>query len=76
MRIIKLDRCIAIEEEVDSMAVPQLGIDSIEDVDDLYQAKLEYQWWLSEMINEYSALNVSLGFPRRKLFPKELRRAI
>lgn len=70
----KLDRCIEIEHEVDTMPIPKLGVDSVEDCDDLYQAKLEYQWWLQEMKDEYEELNVGLGLVNRRLFPVSKRR--
>jgi hypothetical protein len=56
------------------MEEPRLLSTSSEDVDDIYQAKLEYHWWLDEQEVRYIYLNKQLGYHNRRLFPKRLRR--
>ena len=56
-----LSRIKEIEQEDKNTTKPQLGINSIEDVDDLYQAKLEYNWWFDELNTEYKELCNQLG---------------
>ena len=59
------DRMIAriaeINNELNNTPRPKLGVDSIEDVDDLYQARLEYNWWVDEMEEEKHTLEESLS---------------
>ena len=69
-----IDVLLSIEYEVDTVPSPRLLASSSEDVDDIYQAKLEYNWWLDEKTEEYSTVSTLLGYPNRKLFPKSLRR--
>ena len=71
-----IDRCLEIEQEVNTTPKPILGLYSIEDCDDIYQETLEYGWWLDEMIAEYKELNIILGFSNRNLFPIEDRRKV
>jgi hypothetical protein len=70
----KIDRCLEIEKEYDSLEAPQLDPHSIENVDDLYQAKLEYNYYVQDLKDEYETLNKELGYTLRKLYPVESRR--
>jgi hypothetical protein len=56
-----LSRIKEIEEEDKATPKPILGETSIEDVDDLYQARLEYNWWFDELNTEYKELCAQLG---------------
>ena len=56
-----LSRIKEIEEEDKATLKPILGATSIEDVDDLYQARLEYNWWFDELNTEYKELCAQLG---------------
>jgi hypothetical protein len=60
----QLDRAIELKdsiaklvEEINAMPIPRLGVNSVEDVDDLYQERLEYNWWLDEKQDELALLN-------------------
>lgn len=53
-------RITAIEKEIAETPKPKLGINSVEDVDELYQAKLEYGWWLDEMNDDLKSLKEEL----------------
>lgn len=72
----KIDRCIAIEEEYDSLQNIHLTYEDIEDVSERYQAKLELQWHRRDLEDEYSELNKELGYPNRKLSVKSSRRIL
>lgn len=63
-----IDRCIAIQEEYKSLEKPRLGADSYEDVDDLYQARLEYNYYISDLRDEFDTLNKQLGITGKKLY--------
>ena len=69
-----VDRCLEIEESVNTMERPIINHTSSEDIDDAYQAMLEYREWLEELTIEYNNLNVKLGFVNRTLFPVQNRR--
>ncbi len=56
-----LARIKELEEEYIATPKPILGVNSVEDVDELYQAKLEYNWWLDEIQTEYKTLCASIG---------------
>ena len=51
-----LSRIKEIEQEDKNTMKPRLGVNSIEDVDDLYQARLEYNWWFDELNTEFKNL--------------------
>jgi len=70
----KIDRCLEIEKEYDSIQDIKLLPHSIEDVDDLYQAKLEQKYYKDELIEEYALLNKELGYLNRKLYDVSSRR--
>ena len=53
-------RLKAIVEELKSTPRPILGESSLEDWDEVAQAKLEYGWWYDEIIAERNALGVEL----------------
>lgn len=57
-----ISKCVELEKEYDSTPNPRLNPTSVEDVDDLYQAKLEYNWWLEEVKEEYIDLAQKLGY--------------
>ena len=67
-------RCIAIEEEYDSLENIHLTDEDIEDVSDRYQEKLEIEWLKSDLRDEYRHLNDALGFTKRTLYDKSSRR--
>lgn len=69
-----IDRCLEIEIEYDSIETIKLLPHSVEDVDDLYQAKLEQQWYKQELEDEYRLLNDQLGYKNRVLSNKLSRR--
>jgi len=71
---ILIDRCLEIEKEYDSIEPVKLLPHSVEDVDDLYQAKLEQQWYKKELEDEYRMLNDQLGYKNRVLSNKSSRR--
>jgi len=71
-----IDRCIEIEQVYDNIQPITINSENIEDCDDLYQAKLELQWYKTELEEEYELLNKELGFNKRKLYPKASRRLI
>jgi len=71
---ILIDRCLEIEKEYDSIETIKLLPHSVEDVDDLYQAKLEQQWYKEELEDEYRILNNQLGYKNRVLSNKSSRR--
>ena len=70
----KIDRCLAIEREYDNTPAPYVSFSSMEDCDDAYQEKLEHGWWQDEIKAEYEQINVELGYPKRRLYPKDKRR--
>ena len=59
-----IDRYNEIENMVREMEKPVLGITSAEDVDDLYQSRLEYDWWRDEIQDEWDRLSKELGIDR------------
>ena len=67
-----IDRCLAIEEEYDNLDNIHLG--SEDDEDDKYQDRLELQWHKEELEEEYRTLNEKLGYTKRVLSIKKLRR--
>ena len=70
----QIDRCIAIEEEYDNLDNIHLSSEDYEDISDKYQAKLELQWHKEELEAEYRELNDTLGYTKRVLSVRELRR--
>lgn len=56
-----LERIKEIEEEYKSTPKPKLNPNSIENVDDAYQDLLEYNWWLRDLKEEYTKLNIEVG---------------
>ena len=69
-----IDRCLAIEQEYDSLYNIHLSSEDYEDASDRYQAKLELSWHKDELCNEYERLNMQLGYADRMLYPKDARR--
>jgi len=69
-----IDRCLEIEKEYDSIKSICLSSEDIEDVSDLYQEKLEQQWYIADLEDEYRALNDRLGYVNRHLYDKSSRR--
>ena len=69
-----IDRCLKIEEEYDSIKTVRLTSENIEDVDDIYQEKLEQQYYKQELEDEYRMLNDQLGYKNRVLSNKSSRR--
>ena len=51
-----LDQLVAINNELLTSKPPQLKPHSIEDWDDLAQARLEYSWWKREKEDEFKDL--------------------
>lgn len=70
----KVNRCLQIEQEYDSIIDIRLTSENIEDVDDIYQEKLEQQWYKQELEDEYKQLNMELGYTKRELADKSSRR--
>ena len=68
------DRCISIERDYDSLVKPVLNVTSTEDLDDAYQERLEYNYYVSDLCDEYKELNAKLNYNNRRLYPKSLRR--
>ena len=56
-------RAKELEHEYDTTKKPILRPTSVEDVDDRYQAMLEYNEWRREVIEEYSEIAKALGKP-------------
>ena len=73
---LEITRCIEIEEEYDSIQNINLTSENIEDIDDIYQEKLEQQYYKKELIDEYRVLNDIMGFHNRHLSDKSSRRRI
>lgn len=71
---ILIDRCLEIEKEYDSIQSIHLTSENIEDVDDVYQEKLEQGWYKAELEDEYRTLNDQLGYSKRNLYDKSSRR--
>ena len=71
---ILVDRCLEIEKEYDSIQPIHLTSENIEDVDDMYQTKLEQSWYKAELEDEYRTLNDQLGYTKRNLYDKSSRR--
>lgn len=69
-----IDRCLEIEKEYDSLSPIYLTSENIEDVDDIYQAKLELSWYKADLEDEYRSLNDQLGYTNRHLSDKSSRR--
>ena len=59
-----IDRCIEIKNIVREMEKPVLKATSAEDIDDLYQTRLEYNWWKEEIQDEWDRLNKELGIDK------------
>ena len=49
-----------ISEEIRKMDKPKLNGTSTEDVDDLYQAQLEYNWWVREKLDESTVFSSAI----------------
>ena len=49
-----------ISEEIRKMDKPKLNETSTEDVDDLYQAQLEYNWWVREKLDESTVFSSAI----------------
>ena len=56
-----------LELEYSNVERPSMGASSSEDVDDDYQANLEYNWWCDEMQEKYNAVRATLGLPLKQL---------
>lgn len=69
-----VDRALEIEKEFDSLENIRLTSENIEDVDDVYQDKLEQGYYIDELIDEYKHINVQLGYHKRELNDKSTRR--
>ena len=69
-----INRCLEIEKEYDNIETIHLTIEDVEDISDSYQAKLEEQWYKRDLEDEYRKLNLQLGYPLRRLYPKSERR--
>ena len=69
-----ITRCLQIEDEYDSIVPISLTSDNIDDVDDVYQEKLEQGWYKSELEDEYRQINDELGYTNRHLSKKSSRR--
>ena len=69
-----IDRCLEIEKEYDDIQSIHLSSEDIEDLSDLYQLKLEQQWYKNELEDEYRSLNDQLGYTNRHLMDKSSRR--
>lgn len=70
-----IDRCLEIEKEYDSIQTIHLTHSNIEDIDDVYQEKLEQGYYKAELEDEYRLLNDQLGYTKRKLYDKSSRRS-
>jgi hypothetical protein len=62
------DELCRIMEEVSNSPEPTLTNDSIEDCDDLYQAKLEWNWWKDEVEAQFKELKDKLGINNNLMF--------
>ena len=69
-----INRCLEIEKEYDNIEAIHLTNEDVEDISDSYQAKLEEQWYKRDLEDEYRKLNLQLGYPLRRLYPKSERR--
>ena len=69
-----ITRCLQIEDEYDAIVPISLTSDNIDDVDDVYQEKLEQGWYKSELEDEYRQINDELGYTNRHLSKKSSRR--
>jgi hypothetical protein len=56
-----IERINEIKNELISTPKPKLGENSLEDWDDLAQARLEYNWWKRELEEELSTLEHSIS---------------
>lgn len=72
---ILIDRCLELEKEYDSIQPIHLTSENIEDVDDVYQEKLEQGWYKAKLEDEYRSLNDQLGYTKRNLYDKSSRRS-
>jgi hypothetical protein len=72
---ILIDRCLELEKEYDSIQSIHLTSENIEDVDSVYQEKLEQGWYKAELEDEYRTLNDQLGYTKRNLYDKSSRRS-
>jgi len=52
---------------------PQLSSEDIEDVSDIYQENLEYQWWVSEQRNLIYDLEKQIKEHRATISPEKLK---
>ena len=73
---LEITRCIEIEKEYDSIQNINLTSENIEDIDDIYQEKLEQQYYERELVDEYRILNDIMGFHNRHLSDKSSRRKL
>lgn len=62
-----IDRAIAIQEEYKTLQRPRVSYSNIEDVDDVYQEALEFDYYIADLKAEYDDINKQLGITDRKL---------
>lgn len=55
-----IDRCLEIQEEYKSLGSIHLSSEDYEEISDLYQAKLELQWYKQDLQTELNSLNKML----------------
>jgi hypothetical protein len=70
----EVTRCIELEEEYDSIQNINITSEDIEDINDIYQEKLEQQYYKRELVDEYRILNDIMGLHNRHLDNKSSRR--
>lgn len=51
-----IERIAEIKNELATTLKPKLLGTSVEDIDDLYQARLEYNWWKRDLEDELATL--------------------
>lgn len=71
-----IDRALAIEKEYDTIGRSLASYTDMEHVNDRYQEALENGWAKDELGDEYERINKELGFPKRRISPRSLRRVV
>lgn len=62
-----IDRAIAIQEEYKGLVRPRVSHVNIEDIDDVYQEALEFDYYVSDLRAEFDDINQQLGISGKKL---------
>lgn len=62
-----IDRAIAIQDEYKTLRRPAVSYANMEDVDDVYQEALEFDYYVADLRAEYDDINKQLGITGKKL---------